>query len=174
MKKPSITELTGLLDKPALLKWANKIGLQGINIDDYKKQSTSNGTNLHKQIENYLLNGFKLDDEKIHEKCVKFFLDKNIISVEKWCENEYFLGRLDIKFEYNGETYIADFKTNCKGIYLEHKLQLSAYRMIEKSEKVAIISIPEFILIPIMDCDFNKCEQIMINLANIYNLKNEM
>ena len=32
---PGVTTITGILDKPALKTWANKIGLQGIEIKKY-------------------------------------------------------------------------------------------------------------------------------------------
>ena len=55
--KPSVTELIGMLDKPGLLNWANKIGLDGIKLEDYRKKSMINGTSLHKQIEDYKTKG---------------------------------------------------------------------------------------------------------------------
>ena len=53
----SVSKLIEVLNKPALLHWSNKIGLQGISLKDYRKKSTSKGTSKHNQIENYLLNG---------------------------------------------------------------------------------------------------------------------
>jgi len=38
MKKPSVTELLRILDKPALLNWANKQGLLGIDISVKRKE----------------------------------------------------------------------------------------------------------------------------------------
>jgi hypothetical protein len=51
MNKPTVSQLLQLLDKPALLGWANKIGLEGISLDEYRKKSTKGGTDLHKEIE---------------------------------------------------------------------------------------------------------------------------
>lgn len=172
MKKPSITELTGLLDKPALLKWANTIGLQGIDLDLYRATSKKNGISYHKKIEDYLLNGIEIDDVIFKNNCIDFFSDKNILEVEKKLENDFFTGRLDIKFEYHGLIYIGDFKTNQNRIYLENKLQLSGYRMIEGCDKVCIISLPDFNIVPIDNINYGSCEKILINLSNIYNLKN--
>lgn len=172
--KPSVSKLIGLLDKPSLLKWANKIGLEGINIDDYRKKSMSSGLSYHKQIENFLTKNIPFESEEIQQKCVNFFADKKIICVEKQIENEYFLGRLDIKIEYNGLTYICDFKSNQKNIYFENKLQLISYKMVEKSDKIAIISIPDFTFLPIEIIDYSPYEQILINLSNIYQLKESL
>lgn len=172
MKKPSVTQLTGLLDKPALMKWANKIGLEGIRLDEYRKKVTTAGTSLHKQIEDFLLLRKPFEDMEIQRRCEDFFFDKIIHNVEKVIETDYFQGRMDIKFRFKGVDYIADFKSNQSGVYLENKLQLSAYRMSEGSDKVCIISIPDFTLIEVAIEDFSPYESIMIKLSEIHELKN--
>lgn len=63
-KKPTVTELINLLDKPFLLKWANKIGLEGISLDDYRKQSKGDGTNVHRQIENDFKGKLPFENDK--------------------------------------------------------------------------------------------------------------
>lgn len=44
MKKPSVTMLIDLLAKPALIDWANKQGLLGVDIKDLRKKAKSSGT----------------------------------------------------------------------------------------------------------------------------------
>ena len=169
--KTSVTRLIQLLDKPALMKWANKIGLNGIKLSEFRKQSTSHGTNLHKQIESYLMDSTPFEDKMFGENFMYFFRDKEIIEFEKDIENEYFTGRFDIKFKYKDLIYIADFKTNAKGVYFEHKLQLSAYRMASGCDKVAIVSIPDFRFYNIDIEDHKPYEEIMISLSNIFSIK---
>ncbi len=169
--KPTVTQLLNLLNKPALMKWANKIGLEGIRLEDYRKKIASSGVAIHNQIENYIKyqTPFK---NKEHQFCFDtLFENKKIISVEKKIENEWFLGRLDIEFEMNGEVYVADFKRNAI-IYLENKLQLAAYRMGTNSN-TAIIQVPEMIMKEVV-FDYEKAENILKHLSQIYQLRNEL
>lgn len=170
--KPSVTNLIGLLDKPGLLKWANKIGLEGIHIDDYRKKSLSDGGSIHKQIEVYIKDKTPFINSEHQDNFEKYFSNKTILESEKNIETDYFTGRYDIKIGYNSKTYICDFKSNQKNIYLENKLQLVAYRMADKCDGVGIISVPDFIFLPIRIDDYRPYEEILINLSNIYNLKN--
>lgn len=166
--KPTVTELLDILNKPALMKWANKIGLEGISLDDYRNKSTSKGTSLHKQIENYILNGVKFEDDNINDNFEKFSSDKVFKEVESVIETEYFRGRLDAKIIYKDSLYLCDFKSSNK-IYLEQKLQLTAYRMSDRSCKLAIVKIPEFTFKEIIINDFAPYEKILISLTEVYH-----
>jgi len=64
IKKPSVSQLLSLLDKPALLGWANKIGLEGKTLLDVRRQNMSAGTNLHKQVERWLLNKTPIENQQ--------------------------------------------------------------------------------------------------------------
>jgi hypothetical protein len=169
--KPSVTVLLGLLDKPALMNWANKIGLQGVTLADFRKRATNSGTSIHNQIEAYLLNGTPFEDPMIQQRCEAFFLDKEVLEVEKKIETEHFTGRLDLKIRYNGEVYVCDFKSSQKYIYLENKLQLAAYRMAEPCDKVAVISVPDFTFMPVEINDYWPYEQILMSLSKIHEMK---
>ena len=61
----SVTGLISMLDKPALMKWANKIGLQGIELSKYSKKSKSEGNDIHNKVECFLKYGvdFKGSDK---------------------------------------------------------------------------------------------------------------
>lgn len=169
--KPHVTKLLDLLNKPALMKWANKIGLQGIELDSYRKKVMNNGTSLHSQIEKYQIDKTPFLDSEIQRKYIEFMKDKRILFFETPIETEYFTGRLDIMFEWNGLFYMCDFKTNHTKMYLENKLQLIAYRMAKKCDKIACISIPDFTLIESDIKDYRPYEEILISLSKIYNLK---
>ena len=50
IKKPSVTELVKLLDVPALMNWANRIGLEGISLKDYRNKESKESVSIHKLI----------------------------------------------------------------------------------------------------------------------------
>ena len=170
--KPTVTKLIDLLNKPALLKWANKIGLEGVSLDDYRKKSAKKGTSLHNQIENFILNGVDFENEKYQEKFLKLIEDKEILSVEENIENEWFKGRLDCRLKIEGVSYVVDFKSS-KNVYFEQKLQLAAYKMCYPDHEVAIVSIPDF-KFKIVSIDFKRMELILKCLSKIYELKNAL
>src|SRR5690606_33207906 len=100
MRKPTVSELIGLLDKPALLKWANNLGLKGVSIDEHKRLLASKGTSLHRQIKDYLEKNVSPTDKILKEKVPLFKKKIKLISVEEPIETDYFIGRLDVRFEY--------------------------------------------------------------------------
>jgi len=174
-RKPSVTELVGMLDKPALLGWANRLGLEGKSLVEARRQNMKDGASLHKQLERWLLNGTPIPDESFQSKARAFFQDKNVIACEKSVEHDKFTGRLDVKYQTeDGTEWICDFKTNQSNLYRENKLQLAAYRMIEGCDRVAVISIPDMKLIEARIPDFAPYEQIVLHLAEIYKLNQEI
>ena len=171
IKKPSVSQLLSLLDKPALLNWANKIGLEGKTLLDIRRQNMSAGTNLHKQVERWLINKTPIENAAYQESVVNFFSDNTIMEVEKQIEHDKFCGRIDVKYQTaNGDVYICDFKTNQSRVYRENKLQLAAYRMSEGCDKVAIISIPEMKIIECNITDFAPYEKTILCLSELYKL----
>ena len=74
--KPSVTNLVDMLDKPALMRWANKIGLEGIKLDEYKSQKKDEGSNIHETIATYLNFNILPDDELLATRIVNFFRDR--------------------------------------------------------------------------------------------------
>lgn len=172
--KPSVTDLIKLLDKPALLNWANKIGLQGIKLEEYREKSKKDGTSIHKQIEMYIKDNIPFEN-KLHQlEFDRYFSNKKIISIESNIETEWFKGRQDIRIEFNNRQYICDFKSNQNYIYFENKLQLIAYRMAENCDGLGIISVPDFKFIPVIINDYKPYEEILKLLSNIYKLKKEI
>lgn len=147
MSKPSVTELVKLLDKPALLKWANKQGLAGIDISKKRQEWLSAGSSMHSQIEGYLKDGTPFISERDQEAFEVFLSGKKIISFESKIETEWFTGRYDIEIDWGGRIYLMDFKKDNKGIrsvYFEDKLQLVAYSMAKPCDHFAIVSTPSF------------------------------
>lgn len=173
--KPSVTEIIGQLDKPALMHWANRIGLEGKSLAEARKQSTTQGTSLHKQLERWLLSGEPMEDSDFQIRARRFFAGKHVISCEKAISHEKFIGRFDIKYETeDGAIWICDFKSNQSRIYRENKLQLAAYRMAEGCDRVAVISIPDMALLEVRIDDFSPYEEMILHLVEIYRLNKVM
>jgi len=171
-RKPSISKLLALLDKPALLYWANKIGLQGISLDDHRAKSKSDGNKLHNEIMHYCKEKTPFSDLEI-QKRFENFLSKNgieIISVEQSVENDYFQGRYDVKIKYRGKIYICDYKSSDK-VYFENELQLMGYRMCEENCELAVIHIPDFKISLIDTSKSEEYETILMALSLIYECK---
>lgn len=168
--KPSVTQLLDLLNKPALLKWANKIGLQGIAIDDYRKKAKNTGIDYHKQTENCLKHGEVFEDPLIQYHFEEFMRDKECLACEQSIEHELFKGRLDVRFLVKGVKFTCDFKPKTD-IYLETILQLTAYRMVTGDDNIAVISLPDFTFRPIPVKNFVPYEEIIKALAVIWQAK---
>jgi hypothetical protein len=174
MKKPSVTQLLDLLAKPALIGWANKQGLAGIDIEISRKKTLEAGTSIHSQIENYCKGEGDFINDIDRTRFCDFKRDKKLVCVEKEIETEWFIGRYDVKFEHNGKHVIVDYKSGFKGkVYLENKLQLIAYTMAEPAE-MAIVSAPQFFYHPVVIADRAPYENLLKNLSNIYFLKKEI
>jgi hypothetical protein len=89
MNQPSVTQLLSLLDKPALLKWANKIGLEGISLEEHNRKSKAVGNSMHKQVEDKIRLGKEIEDETLRKNFDYFFSGSEIIESEKVIENEH-------------------------------------------------------------------------------------
>jgi len=178
MKKPTVSQLLDLLNKPALMKWANKIGLEGTLLEDYYKKSKAKGTSLHLQIEEYLKNKKPFADIAIQQEFETFLQRYNVVSFEQSIETEWFIGRYDIILRKDNDlntVYLCDFKSNT-GVYFENKLQLVAYRMALPYENVkyAVIEIPSFTLKEIEIPDQESYKSILKNLSSIFITKSQL
>ncbi len=137
---PGATTITGLLNKPALVKWANNLGLQGIDSTKYVDKAANVGTLIHALVEGHITgkpvdtsdytaleielaqNGFYkyLDWEKQHKV-------EPIFNEEKFVSEKYkYGGTLDFYCKVDGKYTLVDFKSG-KGIFNEHFLQVSGY-----------------------------------------------
>lgn len=156
---PGSTTVTGLLNKPALVAWANKLGLEGIDSSKYVDKAARVGTLIHSLVEAHITknkcdmsdytpleielaqNGFYkyLDWEKQH-KVEPIFNEKKFVS-----EKHKYGGTLDFYCKVDGKLTLVDFKSG-KGIYNEHFLQVSSYANLLKEngyrvEQIMILNI---------------------------------
>ena len=169
--KPSVSKLIDLLNKPALIKWANKQGLKGIDVGVYKESARQRGTSRHKIIEDFT-GGILCEDESLNTKMTKFFSDKKIIDTEVSFETDYFTGRYDVKLVWHDLTFICDYKSSQR-IYFETKLQLAAYRMAFPTDGLAVIHFPDLLMNPI-EIDFGRYSAFLIKLSELYELKQQI
>jgi hypothetical protein len=169
MKKPSVTQLIGMLDKPNLLRWANRQGLLGIDIDKERARTKALGSSLHEQIERQEF----LDPLHAHNYS-EFMRDKEVIRCEGKIETEWFTGRYDCRMRWRGEEYLIDYKGG-GSLYFETRLQLAAYAMAEPADKYAMVAIPDFYMIEArIGADLERYSAILIALGEIYRAKWEI
>lgn len=135
---PGCTTITGVMDKPALKKWANRLGLQGIEVEKYVDELAVIGTLAHYMIECHCrkvtpdLGDYTPNQISIAENSyIKWMYWKDSVRFEPLhnelalvSEAHRFGGTLDIIGTVNGKLTLVDIKT-CKGIYGEHKTQVA-------------------------------------------------
>lgn len=145
IRVPGVTTITGVLNKPALVKWANNLGLQGISTTEYVDELATIGTLTHYFIECHLLsqiNGteVKPDLSDYTENQIDMgqngairFLDwqertgfKPIAVELQLISNRYkFGGTIDGYGELSsGKKILMDIKTS-KGVFSEMKTQVA-------------------------------------------------
>ena len=135
---PGVTTITGILNKPALVRWANGLGLKGIDVSKYVDEKARIGTLSHHIVECYLkkehpeLDDYSANQIGMAQNSVKKFFDwekKNdfqIIESELKLVSEVhgFGGCCDIYCMLNGKRTLLDIKTS-KGIYDEMFTQVA-------------------------------------------------
>jgi len=138
---PGVTTVLGVLNKPALVKWANNLGLQGIDSTRYVNEKAAIGTLAHQMIANYLRGEATGTDEysKVQidqaENAVLAFFEwekthpVKALLVEEPIVSEQFHygGTIDCLGQINSSLCLLDFKTS-SGIFPEMMVQLAAYK----------------------------------------------
>lgn len=137
---PGVTTVTGLLSKPSLVRWANKLGLEGIDSSLVTEQSARIGTLTHAMIRASLL-GEAFDPEladpgelRQAEDAFRCFLRwreghslRPVLCEASLVSSELrYGGTPDCYCILDGEPVLLDFKTG-KRIYDEYFVQLAAY-----------------------------------------------
>ncbi len=138
---PGATTITGILNKPALVPWANKLGLDGIEVGKYVDDLADVGTLAHKMVEDYVA-GRETDfseftpaqKDRAENAVLKFYEWERQNEIE-YIGNEMILvseehrygGQCDLYCVLNGKKTLIDLKTG-KAIYSEHHTQVAGYR----------------------------------------------
>lgn len=174
MKKPSVSSICDILNKPALIGWANKLGLAGQSVNGFSRAKMDAGTKKHSEVGDFLINGVCLEDDFRQDRLSLLFGDAQIISIEEAFEAEKYKGRTDIRFIKNGINYIGDFKSKFRKPYLEHYLQLICYKMHFGCDRICIIDIRDFQIHELSLEHEKEYEEMILNLVNIYNLQQKI
>ncbi len=137
---PGVTTILSVMAKPALIKWANNLGLQGIDSYKYVDVLANIGTLTHAMI-HYDLGGIKpdfdsysKDDISLAENAFLKYLDwknKNPFELIKTeiqvvSEKHQFGGTADLVIRLNDTITLLDIKTG-KAVYKEAYTQVAAY-----------------------------------------------
>lgn len=147
---PGVTTITGILNKPALVRWANNLGLQGVDVSKYVDEMATVGTLAHYIIECHIKNvkpdysDYTPNQVSLAENsAIKFFTWEDQQKIEYLAseldmvsERHRFGGKCDIYCMLNGKPTLLDIKT-CKGIYPEQFTQVVAYaELLKETGKV--------------------------------------
>jgi hypothetical protein len=139
---PGVTTITGVLNKPALVKWANNLGLQGIDSSAYVDELADVGTLAHKMIEADM-QGVQCDTSDYSQTQIDM-AENALISYFEWKKDKAihpimvehqmvsgngFGGTIDVYAKINGKLTLLDIKTS-KGIFPEMFTQVAAYQML--------------------------------------------
>ncbi len=147
---PGVTTILGVLNKPYLVKWANNLGLEGIDSSKYVDHLARIGTLAHHMVECDLKGETPDTSDYSQDEISK--AENSLISYYNWKERNSFVvifsearlvsevyqygGTIDCLAKiYSGplgcagKYVLIDFKTS-KAIYDEHAFQLAAYRQL--------------------------------------------
>lgn len=134
---PGVTTVLGVLAKPALIRWANNMGLQGIDTSKYVDRAAQAGTAAHEMIECHLTN--QEFDRTPYPEDLLSIAENGLIKYLDWekthriedvhsemilvSEKHRYGGQIDMYCLLDGLPTLVDFKTNATGIYDEMKHQ---------------------------------------------------
>ena len=192
---PGATTITGLLNKPHLVKWANNLGLEGIDSSKYTDEAAAVGTLAHAMVQAHLqgeqidLSVFSPVQVDLAQNAVLSYLEwesrhtiKPIIcEVPMVSEKMRFGGTVDCYCELDGIPTLLDFKTG-KAIYDEYFVQTSAYKalLLEHGypvERVQILRIGRDETEGFEEraiTDTSKYYEIFKHLLGVYYMKKEL
>jgi hypothetical protein len=190
---PGTTTITGILDKPALVKWANGLGLKGIDSTKYVDELATIGTLAHYMIECHCKNEKpNLDDytknqiELAENSYIKWMLwqDKEGFvpthnELQLVSEQHRFGGTIDIIGTIKGKTVLVDIKT-CKGIFMEHKVQVAGgYGILAREhghniDKIIITRVGRndvegFEEVPVLQEEASAARELFLDLRKTYD-----
>lgn len=137
---PGVTTITGQLNKPGLIIWANRLGLQGIDSSKFRDDKADIGTLAHEMILAHLSK--RKPETEDYSKNQIDAAENSFLSYLEWerghiiepiltekpliSEKYKYGGTLDLYGMVDGVLEITDFKTG-SDIYDEMWLQVAAY-----------------------------------------------
>lgn len=196
-KIPSVTTVLSLINKPALMIWHNKMGLEGINTTNYVSELAKIGSLAHRIIECKNCNiDFSFDenysDEQLEQAkiCTKKYFEwesyqdefrpiKNELKLVS--EKFQYAGTIDCLAQLNGKLTLIDYKT-CNAIWDSHRQQVAAYYELLKEnrydvEQVVILRIGRneeedyFEYVPVSEKQLKQGFKVFKAALKLYNEK---
>jgi hypothetical protein len=138
---PGVTTVLGVMNKPALVPWANKLGLQGIEVGKYVDVLAEIGTIAHEMILCHVKNE-KFNTDNIPPDLIDK-AENSFLSYLEWekghkvepiecevplvSEIHKYGGCLDFYGRIDGVLTLKDYKSG-KAIWPEHLYQVAAYK----------------------------------------------
>lgn len=190
-----VTTITGLLAKPQLIPWANRMGLNGIDTTKFVDDKASIGTLAHQMVQDHLL---KVDtDVSDYSPKQVSQAENSVLSYFEWEKNHtikpilieekmvselhQYGGQLDIYAYLDDIPTLIDLKTG-SGIYPEMGVQLSAYRQLlieggHDIEQCMILNIGRDETEDFQEKKYENIEKywaIFLHLKAVYDLKKEV
>ncbi len=167
---PGVTTVSGLRDKSGqLVRWANQLGLKGIDAETYRDETADIGTLSHARIVADLSgeNERELFDD--YSPNIVAASDNSMLSYYEWkkkhelqpiavekvfvSDSDLFGGTWDFYGLLDGHKTLIDFKTG-NDIYFNHLIQLGGYSKLAK----------------LFDPEWEKELDILTNMARIVNI----
>lgn len=144
---PGVTTILGILNKPALLAWAWRLGDQGIEMNSYRDDLAGVGKLVHSMILEHYDPNRTFDPAEFtprdHDRAANSFLsflewekhhlvEPVLLETPLVHEAEAYGGTLDFYGRVDGLKTLMDFKSG-SGIYEEAYYQAAAYRELLKN-----------------------------------------
>ena len=195
VRLPSVTTVLGILNKPALLDWAWKLGTQGLDYKAVRDNAGDIGTLAHYLIicdikgEKPDTSEYSMQDIEKAETClIKYWewskshkVEPLMVETPLISERYQFGGTIDFFGKVDNQPTLVDFKTG-KAIYSEMFCQLAAYEQL-LAEAGQLIEITRILRIGRNEDEsfeertigkLDKQWQIFLNCLSIYNLQKEV
>jgi hypothetical protein len=151
---PGVTTITGTMDKPQLVRWANQMGLKGIDTTKYVDELAEVGTLAHDGIHCHLTGQPWVTDD--YSKNQIDLASNGIIKWHYWAdqhkievlhservlvsEQHRYGGTPDLYTILDGKPVLLDIKSG-KGIYDEHFTQTAGYYLLLKEQGLPVCSV---------------------------------
>lgn len=139
---PGVTTILNVVNKPALINWAHRLGTDGISLESARQKALDAGSIAHFMVECHLagnepdLSDYAQDDiDKAENAYIKFLswwesngLTLRASELQLVSEAHQYGGTIDIvAAKASGEVWLVDLKSS-KAIYEDNWRQLAAYR----------------------------------------------
>ncbi len=142
-KVPGVTTVLDVINKPALVPWANKLGRQGVNSTEFLNHVADAGTLAHLLIQSRLTgaeqdtDGYDNDQVSMAQNALASFgawatdkaLETRQLELSLVSEAHRYGGTLDFYGTVDGVLTVIDFKTS-SAIYDDHCFQLAGYHQL--------------------------------------------